>query len=88
MAWSGLELGPQLPGVEPFQEPVEQAEVHLADQVGVVLGERLEGAVARHDRVALDARLEALLFEDAHHGVGVSFRAGGTRGTGGEFVAE
>jgi hypothetical protein len=81
---SGLELG----GVEARQKSVEQAKVHLADEVGVFAGQCVEGAVAEHDRVLVGARLEAMGFEDAHHGIGAGLCNGSISGCGGEVIAQ
>src|SRR5438309_8518727 len=45
---------------QPGDHSPHEVEVHAADEVGVVLGQRVEGAVAQRQPGGIEARLEAL----------------------------
>ena len=66
-------------GRDAVQHPFEQAQVHAADQVGVLGRQGVERAVAQGGAVPVGPRLEALLVQDAPHHLPPG-RAGGRAG--------
>ena len=48
-AWCRCEVGLQIRVFERLDKPADQFEVHPTDEVGVVLGERVKGAVDQAD---------------------------------------
>lgn len=64
-----LEVRFQVCGPESGEKSFEQAEVHLADEVGVLPREGVERAVPKGDAVCLGARFEPLLLKDLKHSI-------------------
>ncbi|MGQ0776821.1 MAG: hypothetical protein ACT4NY_20785 [Pseudonocardiales bacterium] len=81
MGWGGVQVGGEPDGGQAVEEPVEQAQVHSADEFGVLLSQDVEGAVGEDDVVAFDARFEAVFLEYPQRGVpGVAVTVGVARG--------
>lgn len=68
MGRGGGEMSGQPGGAETVQEPVEQAQVHSAHELGMFLGQGVEGAVSENDLVAFGVWLVAVSLERVQRG--------------------
>ena len=65
----GVQAGVELGVAKSVEQSGEQAEVHAADEGGVLLGETVEGAVAQGHVGAFEAWLEAVSLQGGQHRV-------------------
>jgi hypothetical protein len=65
----GIQVCSQSGGGEAVEKPVEQAQVHAAHELGVLLRQCVERAVGQRDVPILDTRLEAVCLKYPQHSI-------------------